>query len=640
MKTPAGEGTALRKAWQFGALVLAVAWFAETAPATARDPLGIGGLFGGTAQPEGMFGYTVALNVEGSDDEPLKKTITEVSRLMVEQPRGATDAYALVARARGDVAQIQAALYSEAHYAGTIDIRISGRTLDGLDPATLTVDTNASATVEINVTSGPRFVFGNIVIAQGHHSGAAPVVGADAIGLSQGQPAKSSLIVGASEKLIESWRSSGFPLAQIVKKDVAADHARTAVDVRIEVDPGPPAVYGWVGVSGARMLEHDTIIDQSKLQPGSAFRPRDLKRARDRLAKMPSVESVRIVEGRALDANGGLPIHLEVTERKPRYFGATASLSTTDGAEVGAHWGHRNLFGGGEHLRVEGAVSRIGSEELSQLEFNAATIYTKPGIFDVDTNLVSELRLTREHPDAYESLDASAKVGLTHVFTPALSGSAAVAARYSRVEDAFGDNDYVLLSLPIEAAYDTRDNRMDASRGVFVTAAVSPTVDVWGGSAFAKSEIRAATYHAIDADGRAILAARVGAGVIAGASLEDVPASTRFFAGGGGSVRGYEYRSLGPMEGGKVVGGLGYVGGSAELRLRITESFGIVPFIDAAAVTDDTWAGVSDAFYVGAGIGLRYYTAIGPLRIDVAAPLTDREGQSPVAVYVGLGQSF
>lgn len=621
--------------------MLAAALCAETEPAVARDLLGMGGLFGGgSTQPAGTLGYAVTLHVQGASDDTLDKTISGVSRLLAEQSRGASDAYALVARARGDVAQVQAALYSEAHYGGTIDIRIGGKPIDGLDPASIAAESAAPVPVEINVTAGPRFVFGTVLIVDRSHTGGVPPIDAPGLGLTQGQPARSSLIVSASERLVEAWRSAGFPLAQIVKKDVAADHARSAVDVRLEVDAGPPAVFGWVGVTGSRMLAHETIIDQSKLEPGSRFRPRDLKRARDRIAKMPGVESVRIVEGRTLDAGGGLPVQLEVTERKPRYFGATASLSTTDGGEVEAHWGHRNLFGTGEHLRLEGAVSRIGSEALSQLEFRGAALYTKPGVLDVDTDLVSELSVAREHPDVYESLDAAAKVGLTHVYTPALSASVAFATKYSRVEDAFGTNDYVLFSLPLEAAYDTRDKRMDASRGVLVNASLSPTVDALSGNAFVKSEIRAATYRALDADGRAILAGRVGAGVIAGASPSDVPASTRFFAGGGGSVRGYEYRSLGPMQAGQVVGGLGYVGATAELRLRVTKSIGIVPFIDAAAVSDSAWAGLSDAYYVGAGIGLRYYTAIGPLRIDVAAPLTDREGQSPVAVYIGLGQSF
>jgi translocation and assembly module TamA len=167
-----------------------------------------------------------------------------------------------------------------------------------------------------------------------------------------------------------------------------------------------------------------------------------------------------------------------------------------------------------------------------------------------------------------------------------------------------------------------------------------PAVETIGGAAFNKTEIRAASYRAIDADGRAVFAGRVGAGSIAGASLTDIPASTRFFGGGGGSVRGFEYRSLGPAVDGQVVGGLSYVGASAELRLRVTESFGIVPFVDAASVTEGAWPTLSGDVFVGAGIGLRYYTALGPLRIDVATPIAGRDGQSAVAVYVGLGQAF
>jgi translocation and assembly module TamA len=259
---------------------------------------------------------------------------------------------------------------------------------------------------------------------------------------------------------------------------------------------------------------------------------------------------------------------------------------------------------------------------------------------DADTNLVSEFRLAREHPDAYESLDASVRVGVVRVFTPALSGAAAIATKFSRTEDAFGEKDFLLVSLPIEAIYDTRDKAMDPKRGVSLLASIMPAVETIGGAAFNKAEFRAASYRAIDEDGRAVLAGRVSVGSIAGADLSDVPASTRFFGGGGGSVRGFAYRSLGPSVGGQVVGGLSYVGASAELRLRITDSFGIVPFVDAASITDSAWPTFSGDVFVGAGIGLRYYTALGPLRIDVAMPVTERDGQSNVAVYVGLGQAF
>ncbi|MCB1506345.1 MAG: outer membrane protein assembly factor [Hyphomicrobiaceae bacterium] len=623
-------------------LVLAVAAtsMAGVRSATAADGIAAA-LFGekDTAITEG-YAYGVSLNVEASGSDDIKQLIASTSRLMVEQARGASDAYALVARARSDVAQIEAALYSAGHYAGVIDIRVAGQPIEGLDPASLGGGDSARPEVAINVTPGPRFVFGNVEIVQVSHHGEGPSLSAADLGLRNGDTAGSSLIIAASEKIVEAWRSAGFPLARIIDKQITADHARNTVDIRLHLDPGPPAVYGWVGVSGAPNLDHETLLAQSKLKSGNAYRPKDIKRARDRLVKMPGIESVRVVEGDRLDANGGIPVNLEVSERKPRYFGATASLSTTDGAEIEAHWGHRNLFGEGEHLRFEGSVARIGSEALDRLEFDAAAIYTKAGILDVDTDLVSEFRLTREHPDAYDSLDVSAKVGLAHVFSPVLSGSATLAAKFSQTTDAFGDNRYLLLSVPLEAVYDTRDRRLDATRGVSVMASLTPALDTIGGAGFVKSDVQFASYLPLADEGRTVLAARIGMGSIAGASAADVPASTRFFGGGGGSVRGYEYRSIGPLADGKVAGGLGYVGTSLELRQRLTQSFGIVTFIDAISVTEKSYPDFNGDFYVGAGVGLRYFTVLGPLRIDVATPLNERDGRPPVAVYVGLGQAF
>lgn len=622
------------------AVVVAVVYPVGARPAIALDLFG-GALFGqSSAVPKDALAYQVTLTVDAADGGALDKLIGSVSRLMAERERGANDAYTLVARARGDIAIIQAALYSEGYYGGGIDIRIGGEALDGLDPAVLGTEPGAAIDVAVTVAAGSPFVFGRIDIVRSAGSHDGPEIDSLALGLESGAPAKSGKIVAAAEKLTELWRAAGYPLARVTTRNVEADHARKAVDIEIEVDPGLPAVYGWIGVSGARTLDNETVLAQSALRPGQSFRPADLKRARDRLVKIPSVQSVRIVEGATVDTEGGIPISLEVVERKPRYFGATASLSTTDGAEIEVYWGHRNVFGSGEHLRVEGGISRLGSEELGQLEFDAATIYTRPGILDIDTNLFSEFRLKREHPDAYESLDASFKVGLARVVSPVLSGTAALATKFSRVEDAFGDNDYLLLSIPVEVAYDTRDNPLEPTRGVSVTAALMPTLETLGGTAFHKTEIHAATYRALTEDGKTILAGRVGAGSIAGASLSSVPASTRFFAGSGGSVRGYEYRSLGPMVGSEVVGGLGYVSASLELRMRITETLGLVSFLDTASVTSNAWPSFSGDFFVGAGVGLRYYTALGPLRIDLAMPLTERDDRAPVAVYVGLGQAF
>ena len=137
-----------------------------------------------------------------------------------------------------------------------------------------------------------------------------------------------------------------------------------------------------------------------------------------------------------------------------------------------------------------------------------------------------------------------------------------------------------------------------------------------------------------------ILAGRLALGSIVGGSLEDIPANRRFFLGGGGSIRGYEYRSVGPRIDDEVVGGLSFWEASAEMRFRVAKNIGLVPFIDAGSAYEDPIPDFSEKIRVGAGVGLRYFTPLGPLRLDVATPLTRQEGDPTFALYVGLGQAF
>ena len=197
-----------------------------------------------------------------------------------------------------------------------------------------------------------------------------------------------------------------------------------------------------------------------------------------------------------------------------------------------------------------------------------------------------------------------------------------------------------MLSLPTDLVYDTRDNRMDPTGGVHALTSFTPSVDVANSSAYVTSRVQVASYLPFDEERRAVLAGRISFESVAGASLAGVPATDRIFAGGGGSVRGYEYRSLGPMEAGRVTGGLSLLAASLELRLRATPAIGIVPFVDIAAVSDSAFPTFSDAPYVGAGIGLRYFTALGPVRLDVAMPITEKDGRDDFGIYVGLGQAF
>ncbi len=630
-----------RRKWVVLSAGVAAAVAACALPPVAAAESGKPGIQPGMSQTTkaAVLSYTTDVRVEDGD-EAIEAAIKSNSILAGQQSQGAADLASLVARALADQKRLLAVLYDEARYAGTIEVSIAGMPLEAIDLASDLRQSGEALEVVIGVAPGEEFRFGDVVISSSTNADRAPVIQPGEYGLASGEPARSSIIVAAMDKIVARWRAAGYPFASIGEKAISADHASKRVDVRVAVNTGAPAVYGWISVVGPKRLSSRVVAEQSGLQPGKRYHADELEQTRERLRKLESIESVRIIEGEAVDESGGIPIMLEVKERKRRYIGATAFVTTLDGAEIEAHWGHRNLFGESESLRVEGSVSRLGSAPFDELEFDVSATLTKPGILDIDTNLFMRFEVEREANDIYLSDEALAKAGINRRFNPHLTGSIALEGSYVTSEDEFGSANYALLSLPGDVSYDTRDNRLNPANGVRTRVELAPVTDLRSGGGFVVGEFDAATYWSVDEDARVIVAARVRGGSLVGGTLEDTPATYRFLEGGANSVRGYEYRSIGPTVGGSVVGGRSFAGASLELRLRPTEQIGVVPFIDVVSVSVDSVPKFSDAPFVGAGLGLRYFTPIGPIRLDMAAPLTHRDHRSKFGVYVGLGQAF
>ena len=444
-------------------------------------------------------------------------------------------------------------------------------------------------------------------------------------------------------------------------RDVVADHATRKIDVAFVIDPGPPAQFGAVEVRGAERFEEELLRSRAGIPLGEPYSPDTLKAARKRLAKLDCVRGVRIIEGDAPDSAGRIPIIIDVTERKAHYIGANAAMSSVDGAEIGGYWGHRNVFGNGESLRLDATLSNLGSKTARDLEYEAKISLTRPSIASAHTDYGTSLSIQHEAPESYDSDKSTLSVGVTHQFSPDLTGKVAVASSWIATVDAFGSAEYFLLSLPGELVCDTRDNQLDPHSGWRAALTAEPATDIRNGTAFIRTRAQLSGYAEIaKSDGivspesasegtgsqwsgpQGIVATgRIAAGTIAGADIQDVPVTSRFLAGGGGSVRGYTFRSIGPGFADEVTGGLSIVEASAELRIQVTETVGLVPFVDAAFVTGDSFFGGDSETALGVGFGLRYRTAIGPIRFDVATPLINKlAGDPEVVFYVGLGQAF
>nr|WP_315923974.1 autotransporter assembly complex family protein [Mesorhizobium sp. SP-1A] len=575
-----------------------------------------------------------SVTIEAPDAEPeLKKALENASTLKADEDKPVSGSLGLLAKARAERQQLVSTLYENAYYEGVVDIAIQGRSLDDLPPdAEFKGPQPIPVTVTVNAAR--KFTLGNIRLK----GDAAGLMGAD-YGLIAGGDAGSGAVLKAEAAIVRALKEEGRPLAKVTDREIVADHASSTLDVTLTVAAGPVAGYGETDVQGTKDVDRDFTAYMTGLKRGQTYSPKEVDAARERLLGLEVFNSVTVREADKLDAQGNIPIDVNVTERKPRYFGVGGTYSNIDGLGVEGYWGHRNLFGRAEKLRIDGAISGIGANSISALNYNAGIMFEKPGVLGPSSKFFSNLKAVYEHPDAYDSFSVKGDVGLSYELSRYQTVSAAFALDYSKITDVFGKHDYLIASVPLQYVFDNRDNRLNPTKGFRFLAFAEPSYDILNGNTFVKFKGEGSAYQALDDASKFVLAGRVAAGSIVGTSLGNVPADRRFYVGGGGSVRGYGYQGIGPKVNGTPTGGLAYFETSAEMRIAMTDTIGIVPFVDAGSVSTSSMPTFSN-MKVGAGVGLRYLTPFGPLRVDAAVPLNRDPGDPRFGIYAGIGQAF
>jgi translocation and assembly module TamA len=279
---------------------------------------------------------------------------------------------------------------------------------------------------------------------------------------------------------------------------------------------------------------------------------------------------------------------------------------------------------------------------VSDLTYAAEGSFRRPFFFREDQALTLSSRLAEDKPDAYTSRNLANTAMVVRDITKALKVGGGVGFKQARITQLGEEEDFSLLSLPLQLAWDRTDSLLDPTRGGRLGVQVAPYTDlVKEDLQFTKARMNYSQYLEIMHSPSTVMAGRISVGVVSGQERLEIPADERLYAGGGGSVRGYAYQSLGPRREGIPTGGKSLFEASVETRVRITERIGLVFFLDGGnAFADVTPSSHEDLFW-GAGVGVRYFTPVGPFRFDIAIPLDRRDGvDDSFQIYVSLGQSF
>lgn len=584
---------------------------------------------GETRAPD-EIGYSV--EVLGLDDIDLLGAFRDRSQL--GRSSRADNPGEIDARAQADVATIERLLESNGYYAGEVGIDSQP---DDADPG--------RTRLTLTVAPGERYRFSEIRLTIPPAS-PEPLI-RETLALASGQPIVAEEVIGAENRVRLILPERGYPFVEVGERDILLDDATHLGVYTLPVTSGPLSRFGAVRLSGGRPFSDEHAAVLARFDAGDSWDSRLVEDYRQAMVAtgLFSTVAVKPVDTGARNADGTAVVDLVAeTEVGPlRTLGASAGYSTGEGFRVEGLWRHRNLVSPEGALTVRAVAGtqeqRLGTE-LRMSNFRQR-----------DRSLALVADVARESRDAYDAQTITLSGRLSRESTPIwqkrwtyaigaeLIGSRERERGTQRLID--GRRTFFIGALPGQLGYDASDSLLDPTRGFRVTARVSPEASLQSGAfGYVRTLADASGYYPVSDS--IVLAGRVRGGAILGADRDRIAPSRRYYAGGGGSVRGYGFQAIGPRDAeGDPLGGKAIVEASAEARFRFRafgQEVGLVPFVDAGNVYP-SGPSVSGLRY-GAGIGARYYSAFGPIRFDVATPLNPRSGDPRVAVYVSIGQAF
>ncbi len=566
------------------------------------------------------------LGLAGGED--LLEAFHKQSALEAERKRPANAAQ-IDRRSRADADLLEELLRSQGYYDAAVEPR--------------TELAGDLVRVVLEASPGQQYRFASVELPGLDAAGPEAAKLRAAFAVQAGDPVVAQDVIAGGLALRTALGEEGFAEAKVGEQLVEVDHQTRLATLSLPVDPGPVGRFGSIRVSGKPPFSVRHLWTIARFRPGDPFQRSkvdDLRRA------LIATSLVSAVEVRPVPVNGGRTVDLAVKlEPAPSHtISGELGYGTGEGARVEGSWTARNFFNPEGALTLRGIAGT--SEQLAAVQFRRSNFLQRDQVLNLQASA------SHQKFDAYEAktLQLAGNIERQSNFiwhkTWTWSGGGEVLGTIERgVFDPSGLKDtrkFLIAALPASLGFDDSDSLLDPSRGFRLSGRISPEISARGGRfTYGRVQFDASAYRPVSE--RVVAAGRIRIGTILGTGVFDIAPSRRFYSGGGGSVRGYGYQRLGPKDmDGDPVGGRGLMEFGAEARIRLKQfggNFGIVPFIDGGSLTTKALPDFKD-WRFAAGLGARYYSSFGPIRIDVGVPLNRQKGDGLLAVTVSLGQAF
>jgi translocation and assembly module TamA len=568
-------------------------------------------------------GISYHVDFEGVKEGSILKEMRLASHLTSLKKRPAS-INALRYRADSDIPTLIKILQAHGYYESKVNIQIQ--------------EIYNDITVVVMINPGPRYHLEAYDVELDCEDSEVPrtccQVGLKEAGIELNKPAVTSQILNAEMQVMQRLSECGYPLAKIENRDVIVDGKTKGVRVTLKITTGPKAEFGKTQVLGTKRVKPRYIVQKLKWKEGEDYNSRLVEKTQNALIDTGLFNSVLITHEESSLSDGKIPMKVEVSETKYKNVNVGVSYQTVFGPGITFGWANRNVGGMGRTLSFQGDITRISQTGVAT--------YLHPDFKRIGQDMIAQGQAAHEDIFAYSMRSYSLLDRFERQINPKTRGSLGLKGSRLYITQSVQNGNFWLMELPFYLRYSTANSLLNPTRGATLEYTVTPALNVAESREFYLTQkFTAGLYNHLDAKDKVVLAHKITLGFIASNGLSAVPLSNRFLGGTEDDLRGYRYKSVSPLVDGKPIGGRAAIYYTFESRFRLTKTIGLVPFFDLGSVYKTEYPTLHGKWFKATGLGFRFFTFMGPFRVDLAFPLDRRKKiDSAFKIYVSIGQMF